>query len=148
MDFWNGLGLFLTFCGTALAFWQAYKAKTYKEEIQADRQKLILIELMPIAKSARDECKKIITPVNKPMRGVDSNRVITSIQELAEKLQEHSHRLKGSFKEKAAVNNLQLLISNYKNENAADERNRIADSIYSELNSIVESLALSIDGSL
>ncbi len=148
MDFWNGLGLFLTFCGVALSFWQAYKAKTYKEEIQADRQKLILIELMPIAKSARDECKKIITPVNKPMRGVDSNKVITSIQELAEKLQEHSHRLKGDFREKAAVTNLQAFVSKYKNESVADERNKVADSIYSELNAIVESLATSIDGSV
>jgi hypothetical protein len=148
MDFWNGLGLFLTFCGAALAFWQAHKAKTYKEEIQADRQKLILIEIMPIAKSARDECKKIVTPVNKPMRGVDPNKVINSIQELAEKLQEHSHRLKGDFREKESVIKLQAFISKYKNESVADERSKVADSIYSELNAIVESLSISIDGNV
>lgn len=148
MDFWNVVGLILTFCGTALAFWQAYKAKSYRDEIQADRKKLILIELMPIAKSARDECKKITTPVGKPMRGVDHQKVISSIQELAEKLQEHSHRLKGNFREKEAVIKLQTHITNYTNDADQDSRNKIADKIYGELNSIIESLASSIDSSV
>ena len=148
MDFWNAVGLFLTFCGTGLAFYQAHRAKTYKEEIQSDRQKLILIELMPIAKNARDECKKIITPVSKPIRGVDSQKVINSIQALAEKLQEFSHRLKGDFSEKESVTNLQEFIGSYKKEDSSDERYKIADSIYSELNEIIESLSVSIDKSV
>ncbi len=148
MDFWNIVGLILTFCGTGFAFYQAYKAKSYKDEIQADRQKLILIELMPIAKNARDECKKITTPVGKPMRGVDPQKVIHSIQSLAEKLQEYSHRLKGDFREKESVVKLQELITNYKKNVDSEERHKIADSIYSELNSIIESLATSIDSSV
>jgi len=148
MDFWNAVGLILTFMGTGLAFWQAYKAKSYRDEIQADRQKLILIELMPIAKSARDECKKITTPVHKPMRGVDPQKVIHSIQDLAEKLQEYSHRLKGGFAQKEAVSSLQGYITKYTNETDVEVRNKIADKMYSELNSIIESLATSIDSSV
>ena len=148
MDFWNAVGLTLTFCGTTFAFWQAYKAKSYRDEIQADRQKLILIELMPIAKSARDECKKITTPVKKPMRGVDPQKVIHAIQGLAEKLQEYGHRLKGEFAQKETVTILQSHIANYTNEADLDSRNKIADQMYSELNSIIESLATSIDSSV
>ena len=148
MGFWNGVGLILTFCSTGFAFYQAYKAKTYKEEIQSDRQKLILIELMPIAKNVREESKKIATPVGKPMRGVDPQKVIHSIQGLAEKLQEHSHRLKGDFSEKERVSRLQQLIANYKNETELNKQYKIADSIYDELNSIIESLAKSIDRSV
>lgn len=148
MDSWNAIGLILTFLGTALAFWQAYKAKTYRNEIQSDRQKLILIELMPVAKSARDECKKITTPVGRPMRGVDHQKVIHAIQGLAEKLQEYSHRLKGDFKEKDSVVKLQGFIADYTNEADSESRNKIADNIYSELNSIIESLATSIDSSV
>jgi hypothetical protein len=148
MDFWNGLGLLLTFCSTALAFYQAHRAKSYKEEILADRQKLVLIEIMPIAKSARDEIKKITTPVGKPMRGVDPQKVIHSVQDLAERLQEHSHRLKGNFREKKSVISLQGYIEDYKAEQVLEERYRIADLIYTELNKIVESLALSIDSSV
>lgn len=148
MDFWNAIGLILTFLGTALAFWQAYKAKSYRDEIQSDRQKLVLIELMPIAKSARDECRKITTPVNKPMRGVDPQKVIHEIRTLAEKLQEFSHRLTGNFEQKDLVISLQEDISKYTNEADQDSRNKIADGMYSTLNSIIESLATSIDKSV
>lgn len=148
MDWGNGIGLFLTFVGTGISAWQAYKAKSYKDEIQSDRQKLILIELMPIAKSARDECKKIITPAGKPMRGVDDQKVIDSIQGLAEKLQENSHRLKSELKEKASVKNLQHLISQYKSKTGSTDRNKVADTIYNELNEIIESLATTIDASV
>ena len=145
MDFWNAIGLVLTFFGTGLSFWQAYKAKSYRDEIQADRQKLVLIELMPIAKSARDECRKITTPVNKPMRGVDPQKVIHEIQGLAEKLQEYSHRLTGNFEQKDLLVDLQRAVSEYKNESDQDSRYRIADKMYSTLNSIIESLSTSID---
>lgn len=148
MDFWNAIALILTFLGTALSFWQAYKAKSYRDEIQSDRQKLILIELMPIAKSARDECRKITTPVNKPMRGVDPQKVIHEIQALAEKLQEFSHRLTGEFEQNGLVTSLQKDISSYKNVVDQDFRNKIADCMYARLNLIIESLATSIEKSV
>lgn len=145
MDSWNAIGLILTFCGTALAFWQAYKAKSYRDEIQSDRQKLILIELMPIAKKARDECKKITTPVHKPMRGVDSQKIVHEVQGLAEKLQEYSHRLSGEFGQKDIVEALKGNITEYIAENNQSARYKIADKMYSSLNSIIESLSTSID---
>lgn len=145
MDSWNAIGLILTFCATALAFWQAYKAKSYRDEIQSDRQKLILIELMPIAKKARDECKKITTPVNKPMRGVDSQKIVHEIRGLAEKLQEYSHRLSGEFEQKDIVEALKQNITEYIDEKNQSARYKIADKIYSSLNSIIESFSTNID---
>lgn len=148
MEFWNVVGLVLTFCGTALTFWQTYKAKSYRDEIQADRKKFILMELLPIAKSARDECKNYNSS-KKPMRGVDPQKVIHTIQILAEKLQEHSHhKLKGNFSLKEAVTKMSSYITNYINESDQDSRNKIADQIYSELNSIIELLAGNIDNSI
>ncbi|AYQ56377.1 hypothetical protein MS2017_0643 [Bathymodiolus thermophilus thioautotrophic gill symbiont] len=79
------------------------------------------------------------------MRGVNSQKVIHEIQVLAEKLQEYSHRLTGNFEQKDLLVNLRLDISNYKNESNQDSRSKIADKMYSTLNSIIESLSTSID---
>lgn len=80
------------------------------------------------------------------MRGVDPQKVIYTIQILAEKLQEHSHhKLKGNFSQKEAVTKLSSYITNYINESDQSARNKIADQIYSELNFIIESLAANID---
>jgi hypothetical protein len=148
LDFWNAVGLVLTFSGTALAFWQAYKAKSYRDEIQADRQKLILIELMPVAKSARDECRKIITPVSKPMRGADPQKIIHAIQIFSEKLQEYNHRISGDVKCSTFSANLRKRISEYTNETDETVRHKIADHMYEELNSVIEFLAVEIDRSV
>lgn len=148
MDFWNSFGLVLTFLGTGLAFWQAYKAKSYRDEIQADRKKLILIELMPVAKSARDECRKLVTPVSKPMRGVDPQKVIYSIQGLSEKLQEFNHRISGDIECSLFSLNLKQRITEYTNESDDGARHKIADQMYEELNSIIEFLAVGIDRSV
>lgn len=148
MDFWNTVGLVLTFLGTGLAFWQAYKAKSYRDEIQADRKKLILIELMSVAKSARDECKKIVTPVGKPMRGVDPQKVIHAIQGLSEKLQEYNHRISGDIGCSSFSSNLKQRVAEYTNESDDSARHKIADQMYEELNSIIEFLAVGIDRSV
>ena len=145
MDFWNAVGLTLTFLGTAMSFHQAHKAKTYKDEITSDRQKLILIELLPVVKQARDDCKKITTPVNERMRGVSPEKVIASIQTCAEKIQEYSHRLSGSELSESSVEDVQSKISNYKNEFDEPARYKIADDLYNILNAIIQSLATSID---
>lgn len=148
MDFWNAVSLMLTFLGTGLAFWQAYKAKSYRDEIQADRRKLILIELMPIAKNARDECKKIVTPVARPMRGVDPQKVIHVIQGLSDKLQEYNHRISEETECGAFSENLKRRISEYVNESDETCRQKIADKMHEDLNSIIEFLAVGIDRSV
>lgn len=148
MGFWNAVGLALTFVGTALAFWQACRAKSYSDEIQADRKKLVLIELMPIAKSARDECKKIVTPVAKPMRGVNPQNVIHVIQNLSEKLQEYNHRISGDTEFSVLSTNLKQRISDYTNEQDLGGRYKVADQMYEDINSVIESLAVGIDRSV
>lgn len=148
MDFWNAVGLILTFLGTGLSFWQAYKAKSYRDEIQADRQKLILIELMPVAEITRDECKKITTPVLKPMRGVNPQKVISKIQELSEKLQKFNHRISGDVECRNFVSSLNQRIKEYTEETDVDSRYKIADQMYENLNSVIEFLAIGIDRSL
>ncbi|NOH22553.1 hypothetical protein [Vibrio europaeus] len=145
MDIGNAVGLVLTFVGTAISLYQAYKAKTYRDEIASDRQKLILIELLPVVKHARDECKKIITPVNGQMRGVSVEKVIGSIQDCAEKIQEYSHRLSDTTLSSSAVSDIQSKISSYKTEVDPRQRHIIADTLYGDLNSVIQSLSTTID---
>jgi len=145
MDFWNALGLFLTFVGTAIACYQAYKAKCYRDEIQSDRHKLVLIELVPIAKRSREECKKITTPVSKPMRGVDPQKVIDAIKRLTEKLTEFQLRLGNDYELNCSANKINMLVSEYTSETNMDKRHAVADQIYQELNSVIRMLTSKID---
>lgn len=145
MDFWNALGLFLTFVGTAIACYQAYKAKGYRDEIQSDRHKLVLIELVPIAKRSREECKKITTPVSKPMRGVDPQKVINSIKKLTEKLTEFQQRLGNDSELNASSTKISDLVSNYTSETDVSKRHEVAGNLYQELNSVIRMLTSKID---
>ena len=148
MGFGNFIGLVLTFLGTAITCWQAYKAKTYRDEIQIDRHRLALVELLPIAKSAREECRKIITPVNEPMRGVDPAIVISKIQTLSEKISENSHRINRDAYRKITQVKIDQLINQYKAKESESERFKIADSLYTEIGKIIQIMSSRFDASI
>jgi hypothetical protein len=147
MDGWTIGGTLLSALGAAISIWQAYKAKRYRDEILADRIRLALIDMASSAKHVREECKKITTPVNKPMRGVDPDRVIAAIQDCAEKLNENGHRFAVPEVEKMA-SQLNTHIIAYKSNSDAANRRQTADRIYDILNELVAYLARRIDNVL
>lgn len=145
---WNNLGLLLTALGTLLTCWQSYKAKTYKDEIKADRANLALYELIPKGLHARDECKKIKTPLDpaRMPRGVSSEAVINTIEEFYEILQVNQHRLSNSTEISNAMSKLKDDLGQYRRQTAINWRFSIADRIYNHLNSINTELAKLRDG--
>lgn len=150
MNLWNLaslIGTILTIISTVVAIVQAKKAKKYKEEIRSDRLKMVLIDLLPYAKIAREECKKIIQPVRKPMRGVDPQKVLNSIQDFTDKVKEQSHKF-NSVEYKSTLNSLDSNISKYKQITEDEERFRIGESIYEELNDMISMISRNIDKSI
>lgn len=84
MEFWDYFSVVVTTLGAAVSMIQAINAKksakiakSYRDEIALDRSKMTLLQLLPDAKRAREECRKIIKPVSdKANRGVDPQKVI------------------------------------------------------------------------
>jgi len=140
---WNNLGLLLTALGTGLSFWQSYKAKTYKDEIKADRASLALYELIPKGLSAKDECKKIKTPLNlgKVVRGLDYDAVIDSIETFHEALEVNQHRIGNPESLLLDMSKLKEYLTKYRQASEASVRFSIADTLYGHLNSINIELA-------
>lgn len=144
MDYWTVAGTVLSGLGAFISVWQARKAKRYRDEILADRVRMALIEMSGSLKAARDECKKIKTPVGKPMRGIDTSKVIGLIQACAEKLRENGHRLGISGIEASAAN-LEVHLSSFTANPDLAFRQKKADEIYDCLNELVAQVARQID---
>lgn len=134
----------LSAIGAGISIQQAYKAKTYRDEILADRVRLALIDMLSSAKHAREECKKITTPVSKPMRGVDPERVISAIQSCAEKLKENGHRF-GVAEIEVMSSSLETHITEYKAASDGTARALLADKTYKSLNELVAHISRRID---
>lgn len=144
MDYWTIGGAVLSGIGAGISIWQAHRAKRYRDEILADRVRMALIEMSGSLKAARDECKKIMTPVSKPMRGVDAAKVIGLIQSCAEKLKENGHRL--------GITGVEVLAATLEGHLGAFTANpdlafrqKKADEIYECLNELVAQVARQID---
>ena len=93
----------------------------------------------------REECTKITTPVSKPMRGVDPQKVINAIKRLTEKLTEFQQRLGNDYELNCSANKINKLVSEYTSETNMDKRHAVADQIYQELNSVIRMLTSKID---
>lgn len=131
--------------GAAISMWQSYKAKSYRDEIVVDRSRIALIDVLGDLRAARDECKKIMTPVGgKAMRGVDPSQVIRSIQACAEKLNENEHRL-SSADIKELLKGLSEYLTIFAANQDALNRQKTADEIYACLNQLVAQVARQID---
>ena len=144
MDIGNFIALLLTAMGTIVTIWQASKAKSYRDEILEDRQKLSLIELKSSLKQVRSECKKITTPVDKPFRGVDIQKVIDELQDFLDKMKENTHKIKLDKFQKS-INSIETFIQNFKNESDPNKRNKIGDKLFKELSDLGGLIAENID---
>jgi len=144
MDLGNFFALVLTAIGTIITIWQASKAKSYRDEILEDRQKLSLIELKSSLKHVRSECKKITTPVNKPFRGVDTQKVIDELQDFLDKMKENTHKIKLDKFQKSIIS-IEVFIQNFKDESDPNERNKIGDKLFKELSDLGGLIAENID---
>ena len=144
MEISNAIAMIVTTIGTGVTVWQAYKAKSYRDDILEDRQKISLIELKSSLKQARTECQKITTPVSKPFRGVDIQRVIDELQNFLDKLKENIHKIKlKRFQE--SINTIEKYILAFKNENEQSKRDKIGDDLLKELSDLGGFIAENID---
>jgi selenocysteine lyase/cysteine desulfurase len=71
---------------------QARTARRYRDEIKHDRKKLAIVEAANYIRNARNECKKLRTPVGNPPRGLNKQNVIDAIRDCIEKARENAHR--------------------------------------------------------
>lgn len=138
------IGAFFSAVGAIIAIQHAIKAGKYKDEILHDRVKMLLVDVMGIAKKARDECKKIITPIGKPPRGVDQQQVINSIRECLDKIKDDKHK----FSVKTLPQNISQIekyIDQYATESDDEKRHTVGDQIYKSLGEIISCLSKEVD---
>lgn len=145
---WNNAGILMTFIGTGLSFWQAWRAKGYKDEIKSERARITLHDIIPRAKSVKEECKKITTPVdiNNPLRGVNHQGIIDAIEGFCEYLEENNHRLDGVVNLSENIMLIKAKVQEYKANQQPMPRYTNADIIYENLNHINVELARARDG--
>ncbi len=103
MRFLDFLGAICSIAGAAVAAWQAYRAKKFRDEIVHDRVRRLLIDAVSITRQARSECQKIMTPVSRRVRGVDQQVVIDSIRACIENLQDNAHHFSSNQLNQAIV---------------------------------------------
>ena len=133
--------------GAIIAIWQATRAKKYRDEIGHDRLKIILIEISRVATNAREECRKIVTPVGKSIRGVDPQVVVNSIRDCIDRIKDNEHRFKTKeFRSNIAAIEQQL--EKYINEKEESGRYAIGDLLYKMLSDIVSSVSEQIDSAI
>lgn len=144
MDWISIIGAILSATGAAIAIWQALKIRKYRDEILYDRTKILLVDIIGIAKKTRDECRKIMTPVGKPIRGVDQQQVINSIRDCLDRIKDNSHKFATT-----SLSQIILQMENHmyffvKEENEA-ERYKYGDKIYQSLGDIISLVSKEID---
>lgn len=144
MDVVSIVSALLSAIGAAIAIWQAYRAKTYRDEILQDRRKMALVETIGTARKARDECRKIVTPVGKPVRGLDQQQVVNAIRDCVDRLRDNAHKFR-STKLTGCVTTLESLLANY--AQTADEvaRYKVADDMYKALTGAIGAISEEID---
>lgn len=144
----NNAGVLMTFIGTGLTFWQAWKAKGYRDEIKNERARLTLHDLIPRTKSIKGKCKKITTPVdiNNPPRGVKQQDVIDEVEGFCEYLEENNHRLNSVVDITEYINKIREEVQRYKSNQQPLNRYPIADVIYNNINAISIALVKAQDG--
>ena len=138
------IGAFFSIVGAIVAIRHAIKARKYKDEILHDRLKMLLIDVMGIAKKARDECRKIITPIGKAIRGVDQQQVIDSIRECLEKIKDNNHKFSVETLPKSILQ-IEKHIAQYAKESEDKKRYAIGDQIHENLREIISCLSKEID---
>lgn len=147
MEVINLAGAVFSVIGAAIAIWQAHKAKSYRDEILRDRTKILLIDAIGVARKAREECRKIMTPVGKPVRGIDQQQVVNTIRDCVDKLKDNQHKFEQP-KLRMFIESLEHEISNYTSQTEESKRFGIGDEIYKILGEIIGNLSHEIDRSV
>lgn len=143
MDIVSISGAILSMISAAIAIWQAYRARRYRDEILLDRRKRLLIDVSGVARRAREECRKIVTPVGRPVRGVDQQHVINSIRDCLDRIKDNAHQF-GTILDKA-LGEAEYQLGNYIQEQDESQRFSIGDMLYKALGVIIRIISEEID---
>lgn len=144
MDGVSILGAVLSAVGAALAIWQAARAKKYRDEVLQDRRRFALVEAIGLARNAREESRKIATPVGKPVRGVDPQAVINAIRDCLDRIREDGHKFQDPGVT-AAVSEAQRYLVDYVREKDESRRHTVADGMYKSLQDLTARLSEAVD---
>lgn len=134
----------LTAIGTAVTLWQARRVKKFRDEIVSDRKRSSLFELIQKSKIALKESTLIMTPVGEPIRGVNEQSIIDTIQILVDRVHEHSHREQMTVVVEIA-DTVERRIGEYRKEKSQAKRHQYADAIHKDLNSLIAVLSKKIE---
>jgi hypothetical protein len=137
------LGALSSVGAAIVAGYQAYRAKSARDEILQDRGRHSLIELRSSVTRARSECGKILPKLRGKIRGVDQQNVIDTIRATAQLLRDNTHRL-GEDSYKTLTNTLEEGIGRYVTVDD-HEQETIADTLYKSLNDLAELISKAID---
>ena len=90
------------------------------------------------------ECKKIITPIGKPPRGVNQQQVINSIRECLDKIKDDEHKFSVETLPQS-ISQIEKHIDQYATESDDGKRHTIGDQIYKSLGEIISCLSKEVD---
>lgn len=142
MDIVSISGAILSMMSAAIAIWQAYRARRYRDEILLDRRRRLLIDVSGVARRAREECRKIVTPVGQPVRGVDQQHVINSIRDCLDRIKDNAHQFEVLDK---ALGEAEKQLDNYLQEQDESHRFAIGDMLYKALGVIIGIISEGMD---
>lgn len=147
MDYLNIVGAIASIGAAIFACWQAYRAKNYRDEIQAQRTKQLLIELLSLGNRARSDCRKIGTQISAQTRGVDRQAVLDVLREFSEKFRDNSHRFE-SDEISATIATLGQHITNYASTDEESKRRETADKMYDDVSCLIADITRRLDSKL
>ncbi|QDT51325.1 hypothetical protein Pan258_54140 [Symmachiella dynata] len=129
---------------------QARNAKSYRDEIFDVKKRTVLLELLPEANKARDACKSLTTPVNKPHvipEGVDEQRMIDTISDCLDRVKDNAHNF-GNKKIGNAANLAAKFVAEYISKNPGLDRFQVADDMKSAIGKLISAIreAMEYDG--
>jgi hypothetical protein len=147
MDILNLAAAVCSVLGAIIAIWQAYRAKTFRDEVSRDRTRLMLIDAVGVARGARAECQKIMTPVGRRLRGVNEQGVIDAIRACVERIKDNAHRVSCEELNRLTAA-LEARALTYTSTSGEKERGEVGDAMYSDLNRVIELLSRRLDEEL
>lgn len=147
MEILNALGAAASIGAAIVAVWQAFLAKRYRDEVQSQRTKLLLIDLLFVGRKARAECRKIGTQVSNNSRGVDRQAVLDVIVEFTDRVRDNCHRFQ-SEKIRAKAGDISQNVTTYANQTEESERRRTADCMHEDICWLLSEMNERLDGQL
>ncbi|QDV68010.1 hypothetical protein Poly24_17160 [Rosistilla carotiformis] len=147
MENLNIAGAIASIGAAIFACWQAYSAKNYRDEIQTQRTKQLLIELLSLGNRARSDCRKIGTQISAQARGVDRQAVLDVLREFSEKFRDNLHRFKSDEISKTIVVLLQH-ITKYASTEEESKRRETADEMYDNVSFLIADITRRLDSKL